>query len=825
MKKNPLASVVKKWFDKRGWKIFPFQQTVWREALAGRSGLLHANTGAGKTYAVWFAALQRNHRFIKEKNTGLLILWVTPMRALAADTLRSLEETTDIFRPFWNVGTRTGDTRSTERIRQSKILPSILITTPESLSLLLSYSNACAQFSKLDMVVVDEWHELLGSKRGVQVQLALAHLKKWRPQLVIWGLSATIGHLSQACEVLLGNDSGVLIESNQLKGIEVDTLIPLHPSRFPWRGHLGLQMLGAVSAEIEKYNTTLIFTNTRSQCELWYQNLLDLRPDWAGTIALHHSSLDRKIRQWVELSLKEGKLRAVVCTSSLDLGVDFLPVERVLQIGSAKGIGRLLQRGGRSGHAPGRISRITLVPTHSLELLEAAAAKEAVVKRRIETRLPPEKPFDVLIQHLVTVALGGGFTSQSLLAEIRTAYSYRALTEEEWQWALDFVIRGGQSLKVYPEYQRVEADEENIYRVPNKGIAWRHRLNIGTIVSAGSIRLKYMKGPFIGNIEESFISRLKPGDNFLFSGKILELVRVQDMTAYVCTAKGKKGATPRWQGAKMSFSSELADAVLDQLLLAAQGVYKSEEMRVIKPLLDIQRRWSDLPTKETLVVESMKSREGYHLFVYPFAGRKVHLGLASLFAYRASRDNPNTFSIVANDYGFELLAAEKINWFCSPRENGVSLCTLLDPCSLAEDVLASINATQLSQRHFREIARISGLITEGQIGQKKSLRQLQASATLFFEVFCKHDPTNLLLQQTKREVMEQELGFSALPTILRKLQERRFSFHILERPTPLSFNLMVERFREKLSTEKLSERVARMVKKLEEAVTYDGTEN
>ena len=435
-------TAVDDWFAGRGWTVFPFQRAVWDAALAGESGMLHATTGSGKTYAVWFAALLRAMAAPPRRKAGLRVLWLTPMRALAADTLRALSDSAADLLPGWTIDARTGDTSSAARARQAKRLPEALVTTPESLSLMLSKADAEEQFSLLDMVIVDEWHELMGNKRGVQAQLALARLRRWNPGLVVWGLSATLGNLQRAKDVLLGPDvPGTIVEGSLRKEILVDTLIPANPSRFPWAGHLGIQMLGPVIAEIERHATTLVFCNTRSQAELWYQNMLEARPDWAGLIALHHGSLDKEVRDWVEMGLKKGQLKAVVCTSSLDLGVDFLPVERVLQIGSAKGIARLLQRAGRSGHAPGRVSRVTLVPTQSLELLEAAAAIQAVKDRDIESRPVPDKPLDVLVQHLVTVALGGGFRSEALYAEVRTAWSYRELTPEEWQWALDFVAR------------------------------------------------------------------------------------------------------------------------------------------------------------------------------------------------------------------------------------------------------------------------------------------------------------------------------------------------------------------------------------------------
>ncbi|QYF92181.1 ligase-associated DNA damage response DEXH box helicase [Massilia sp. PAMC28688] len=819
MSKSEMAKSVDDWFAARGWKVFPFQRAVWKAAVKGESGLLHANTGAGKTYAVWFAALLRGSLLKQRKAAGLRVLWITPMRALAADTQRALEESSRALAPAWTIGARTGDTTSAERARQSKLLPSALITTPESLSLLLSHAAAAQQFAHLDMVIIDEWHELLGSKRGVQVQLALERLRHWRADLVVWGLSATMGNLAQAQDVLLGEGRGVLVEGDTGKQIVVDSLIPPNVSRFPWGGHLGIAMLDPVIREIEAYSATLVFTNTRSQSELWYQNILDARPDWAGVIALHHGSLDREVREWVELGLKKGELKAVICTASLDLGVDFLPVERVLQIGSAKGIARLLQRAGRSGHAPGRVSRVTLVPTHSLEILEAAGAKQAVASRNIEARLVPNKPFDVLVQHLVTVALGGGFESQALFNEVKGAWSYRHLAWEEWQWALDFVARGGQSLVAYPEYQRVVPDEAGVYRVPNIALGRRHRMGIGTIVSDSTMHVKYMSGGRIGSVEESFISRLKPGDHFLFGGRILEFVRVNEMTAFVKRATGARGAVTRWQGAKMPMSSELAHAALEQLRLAAAGTFIGPEMQAIQPLLEIQCRWSALPTIDTLVVESMKSREGYHLFMYPFAGRSVHMGLASLFAYRIGRTQPITFSIAINDYGFELLAAEPVDWKLVFRGKSGADVDLFSTARLLEDVLESLNATQLSQQRFREVARIAGLVFQGYPGQPKSARQIQASSSLFFEVFRKHDAGNLLLTQAQREVMEQELELTRLRDTLTELHQRRVTHCEVARATPFGFALMVERFREKLTTEKLSDRVSRMLRELEKAAT------
>ena len=802
------------WFAAHGWQPFEFQRDVWRHVAERRSGLLHATTGSGKTYAVWFALLNRALSG-EVKGGGLRMLWLTPMRALAADTARSLAAPLDDLGLAWQVGVRTGDTDSAERVRQSRQLPEVLITTPESLSLMLTRSDARDQLSDLAMIVVDEWHELLGTKRGVQVQLALARLRRWaREPLPVWGLSATLGNTEHAARVLLNREDGVLVQGRIDKTLIVDTLLPEEPGRFPWGGHLGIKMVPPVVDEIASSSTTLIFTNTRSQAELWYQAILESRPAWAGLIALHHGSLAREVRDWVELGLKEGRLKAVVATSSLDLGVDFLPVERVLQIGSPKGVARLLQRAGRSGHAPGRASRVTLVPTNTLELVEAAAARSALADGRIESRRAPERPLDVLVQHLVTVALGAGFIENELLAEVRDAWSYRALSDEDWQWALDFVGRGGEALRAYPDYQRVSRDAQGVYRVDSARIGQRHRMSIGTIVSDASMLIKTMNGRDVGVMEESFISRLRNGDTFLFGGRMLELVRVHEMTAYVRAAKSRQGAVPRWMGAKMPLSSEMADAALRELERALDGNYEAPEMQLARPLIELQNKWSRVPTRDTLVVESMRSREGRHLFVYPFAGRHVHIGLGSLLAYRIGQGTPSTFSISMNDYGFELLSPVDIDWMGAWQARSDQL---LSSENLLEDVLASLNAGELARRRFREVARISGLIFQGFPGASKSIKQLQASSGLFYEVFRKYDAGNKLLAQAEREVLEQELDIERLHAALAGMRAQKLVYRLLSRPSPFAFPLMIERLREQVTTEKLGARIERMIADLERA--------
>jgi ATP-dependent Lhr-like helicase len=833
------------WFAQRAWTPHAFQQQVWQDMVEGRSGLLHATTGSGKTYAVWLGALLRaavlagtgnpgavrtvgkrpSSRLAKPQAPGLQVLWLTPMRALASDTAAALRLVLPELAPDWSLGQRTGDTPSAERARQDRRLPTALVTTPESLSLLLTREQAAAELGGVHTVVVDEWHELIASKRGVQVQLALARLRRWNPRLVVWGLSATLGNLDEALATLLPASphtvAARLVQGRLDKPLLIDTLLPAQPGRFSWAGHLGAQMLAPVVDEIERSGTTLVFTNTRSQAETWYQLLLQQKPEWAGWVALHHGSLDKEVREWVEAGLKAGRLKAVVATSSLDLGVDFLPVQRVLQLGSAKGVARLLQRAGRSGHAPGLTSRVTLVPTHTLELVEAAAARQAALAGKVEPRRSPDKPLDVLVQHLVTVALGGGFaadlkaapsgagdgpdhSAQAMFDEVCSAWAYRDLSVDEFEWALAFVRRGGDSLTAYPEYHRVQVVDGR-FTVPDKGIARRHRLQVGTIVSDASMAVKWLNGNTLGHVEEGFIARLKAGDCFVFAGRVLEYVRTQDMAAFVRVAKKPKGVVPAWSGGKMPLSSELAAAVQALLHQAAQGDFKGPEMQAAQPMLQTQAQLSHLPRAGHLLLERLHSREGQHLFLYPFAGRNVHIGLAQLLAWRLARQQPNSFSLSVNDYGLEVLAAKPVDLDAALQQG------LFSTQALLSDVLASLNSGELAQRRFREIARVAGLVFGGYPGAPKSMRQLQASSSLFFEVFRKYDSGNRLLAQADTEVLQQELDIRQLEQTLSRMAALTLDRVDLLSVSPFALPLMVERLREQLSTEKLKDKLERLL--------------
>lgn len=798
------------WFAENGWTPFAFQREVWAAFLNGESGLVHSATGTGKTYAVWLGPLLE--ALNKPAAPGLKALWITPLRALASDTEAALSAACEGLQTGWRVESRTGDVTSTVKARQLRRPPEALVTTPESLSLMLTQVEARQLFASLQCVIVDEWHELLASKRGVQTELALARLRKWDPNLRTWGMSATLGNLDGALRTLLGASPGPnrLVRGEIEKQITVDSILPSSVERFPWAGHLGIKLLSAVIEEIDAAESCLLFSNTRSQSEIWFQEILRARPDLKGKVELHHGSLDREVREAVEAGIKRGLLKAVVCTSSLDLGVDFAPVDRVLQLGSPKGVARLLQRAGRSGHRPGVPSRVTCVPTHALEMIDIAAARVGIEQGRIETRSGLLCPLDVLSQHMVTVALGGGFEPDSLLDEVRTTVAFETLSREEFDWTLDFVSRGGSSLRAYPEYHKVQ-QANGRYFVEDKKIAYRHRLSVGTIVSDAAIVVRVIGGASLGSVEESFAARLSPGDQFLFGGRMLEFIRVRDMTCWVRRAVRPKGFVPRWSGSRMPLSGRLAEVIRELLDKAAAGVLDQPETQRMMPLLRLQAKWSVIPRADQLLIESLETPEGHHLFFFPIEGRLVHEGLAALFAYRLSRLRPLTFSMAMNDYGFELLSSRP-----APLELGID-SGLFSPENLGSDIAASLNSVEMARRQFREIARVAGLVFSGYPSAKKSAKQVQATSGLLYDVFARYEPDNLLLHQAKREVLERQLERTRLAETLRRLENSRVLITKPKNATPFALPILADRLRESLTSEKLADRIERLASAMEKA--------
>jgi ATP-dependent Lhr-like helicase len=854
LQKTTGYKVIREWLSAGGRKPFAFQEETWQHVLEGRSGLVNAPTGCGKTYSVFLGALidfinRYPDDFRSRGNNGLQLLWISPLRALAKDIGRAMEEVIRELGMSWRVGIRNGDTEMSERQKQKRRMPEVLIITPESLHLLLAQKGYPDVFRPLKIIAVDEWHELLGSKRGVQVELGVSRVMGVKArQCSVIGISATIGNLEQAKEVLLASLGGVsgedapgeedskadeagadwqekangfIVRAEIHKPIRVESILPDEIEQYPWAGHLGLKLIHKVIPILEQSRTTLIFINTRGMSETWYQSLLTASPDLAGVIALHHGSIDMALRNWVEEALHEGKLKAVVCTASLDLGVDFRPVETVIQVGSPKGVARFLQRAGRSGHQPGEVSKIYFLPTHSLELVEAAALKSAMEAKLIESREPMLLCFDVLIQYLGTLAISEGFYPPDLFQELRRTYCYSQMTEDEWREILHFITEGGVALHQYDEFRKVEIMEGGLYKINSRRVAMRHRLHIGTIVSDAMLKVRFITGGFVGVIEEYFISRLSPGDVFTLAGRNLEFVMIKDMTALVRKSSAKKAIVPSWNGGRMPLSANLGMMLRRKLDEASEmeaghaprsqggangpaGGEPDIELRVLRPLFALQAALSYMPRENELLIEQIETKDGFHLFVYPFEGRLVHEAMAALLAYRISRITPISFSFAMNDYGFELLSDQPI-----PVDD-TNAYELFSPAELTADIQRSVNSAEMARRKFRDIAVIGGLIFQGYPGEHTKARHLQSSAGLLFNVFAEYDPHNLLIRQAYNEVMDQQMEERRLRNMLERIQKGKIVLRWPQKLTPFCFPLKVDSMREDLSSEKLEDRVRKM---------------
>ena len=817
MTRDELNTIAANWFHIQGWEPFQFQKDTWKAFLQGKNGLLNAPTGSGKTYALWFPIIldyiKNNPDYKTKHKKGLKAIWITPLRALSEEIRQSAERVTADLGTQMTVGIRTGDTTIKERTTQKKNMPDLLITTPESLQLLLASKGYAKTFEDCSAIVVDEWHELLGTKRGVQMELALSRLKTVSKKLRIWGISATIGNLEEARDVLLGMEENpnksVLIRAKLNKKITVKSIIPKTMETFPWSGHLGLHLLEEIVPIINNSKTTLLFANTRSQCEIWFQKILESHPEYAGDIAMHHGSINKETRVWVEQAIRSGSLKAVVCTSSLDLGVDFAPVETVIQIGSPKGVARFLQRAGRSGHSPGKESVIYFLPTHAMELIEASALQQAVKNTVVEDRMPYLNSFDVLLQYLTTLAISDGFYPKEIYQEIKQTFCYQGITEAQWQWLLNFLVMGSQSLQSYDEYKKVEVEADGKFIVYNKGIAMRHRFQIGTIVGDANIIVKYQKGGYIGSIEEFFISKLTPGDVFTFAGRNLEFIRIKNMEAHVRNSTKKTNKVPSWMGGRLTFSAQMSELLREELYKVASPSPSSEgelseELKSLKHIFDKQKEESIVPKPNEFLIETFKTRDGFHYIFYPFEGRGVHEAMGSLLGYRISLLSPITFSLAFNDYGFELLSDQEIDM------QQVLDNDLFTTDFMLSDLQKSLNATEMARRKFRDIAVISGMVFTGYPNKGIKMKHLQSSSQLLFDVFRDYEDDNLLFQQAFTETFEHQLEEGRLRLALERIAAQNIIWKACKKPTPFSFPIITDRLREKLSSEKLADRIKRM---------------
>lgn len=797
--------VIQQWMADKSISPFRFQIETWKKFGNGYSGMVVAPTGFGKTYSVFLALISDFLNRPEKYGKGLKMIWITPLRSLSKDIAKAMQEAIEEIGLDWAVGVRNGDTDPKIRQQQVKNMPEILVATPESLHLLLGQKKHQRFFQDLQTIVIDEWHELLGSKRGVMVELGISQLRKYVPKLKIWGITATIGNLDEAMEVLIPyNIKKAKITAKEKKKIDILSVFPDEVEILPWAGHLGHKLADKVVPIILNSNSTIVFTNTRSQSEMWYQLLLDAYPDFAGQIAIHHSSIDAHLRIWIEENLSNGKLKAVVSTSSLDLGIDFKPVDTVIQIGSAKGVARFLQRAGRSGHSPFETSKIYCVPTHSLELIEVSALKEAVKNNVIEPRDPQVLCFDVLVQFLMTLAIGDGFYPQDIYPQIKETFAFQQMTDEEWKNILDFLTIGGKALKSYEEFHKVVIDETSLYKVTSRRISMLHRMNMGVIVSDAMLKVKFISGGYIGMVEEYFISRLKKEDKFILAGRVLEVAMIKDMTVFVRASKGKAFA-PSYLGGRLPLSSNLGQFLREKLSGALNPKSSEKELKFLHPLLANQQERSHIPEENEFLVELIKNREGYHLFMYPFEGRLVHEVMAALIAYRISKLAPISFSMAMNDYGFELFSDKQIPL------NEDNLEQILTRDNLMTDVISSINAAEMARRKFRDIAVISGMVIQNFPGQQRSNKSLQSSAGLIFKVLEDYDPEHFLVRQAYTEVFNMQLQEQRLVEAFKRIEKSKVILKFANSFTPLSFPIKVDSLRQTLSSEDLDSRIKRLV--------------
>lgn len=797
--------IIQNWMMEKSISPFKFQVQTWQKFGSGYSGMVVAPTGFGKTFSVFLALISDFLNHPENYKIGLKMIWITPLRSLSKDIAKAMQEAIDEIGLDWAVGVRNGDTDPKVRQQQVKNMPEILVATPESLQLLLGQKNHQRFFKNLQTIVVDEWHELLGSKRGVLVELGISQLRKYVPKLKIWGITATIGNLDEAMEVLIPYPiKKTKVTAKEHKKIEILPVFPDEVEVLPWAGHLGHKLADKVVPIILESKSTIVFTNTRSQSEMWYQLLLNVYPDFAGQIAIHHSSIDSELRNWIEENLSSGKLKAVVSTSSLDLGIDFKPVDTVIQIGSAKGVARFLQRAGRSGHSPFETSKIYCVPTHSLELIEVAALKEAIKQNVIEPREPQVLCFDVLVQFLMTLAIGDGFYPEETYERIKQVYTFQEITDDEWKSIIEFLTIGGSALKSYEEYHKVVVMEDGLHKVTSRRIAMLHRMNMGAIVSDAMLKVKFISGGYIGMVEEYFISRLKKEEKFILAGRVLEVAMIKDMTVFVRASKGKAQA-PSYLGGRLPLSSNLGQFLREKLSIALNPKTSEKELKFLHPLLMNQEERSHIPKDDEFLVEMIKNREGYHLFMYPFEGRLVHEVMAALIAYRISKLAPISFSMAMNDYGFELFSDKEIPL------NEENLGKILTRENLMNDVISSINAAEMARRKFRDIAVISGMVVQNFPGQQRSNKSLQSSAGLIFKVLEDHDPNHFLVRQAYTEVFNMQLQEQRLVEAFKRIEKSKIILKFANSFTPLSFPIKVDSLRQTLTSEDLDARIQKLI--------------
>ena len=766
------------WFAGRGWTPHPHQLAILDAAADGVDSLLIAPTGGGKTLAGFLPSLIDITQSASADNLGLHTLYVSPLKALAVDVQRNLQTPIEEMGLPVTAETRTGDTPQHKRQRQRRAPPHILLTTPESLTLLLSYADAPRFFGRLRCVVLDEIHALAGNKRGDQLALCLTRLQALAPHCRRVGLSATVAW-PDALRAWVGRnatpESVRLIEGGG--GVDAQVRMLTTREEMPWSGHMAVHTLAEVYEEIREAGTTLVFVNTRAQAEIVFNELWRLNDDNLA-IALHHGSLAREQRRKVEAAMAAGKLRAVVATSSLDLGVDWAAVDLVVQVGAPKGVSRLIQRIGRSGHRLDTPSRALLVPANRFEVLECRAALDAIREETLDGDPPQPGGFDVLAQHVMAMACAAPFDPAALYQEVITAAPYAQISREDFDDVVSFVHHGGYALREYERWHRLTKLPDGQYRAASPAVVRRLRMNIGTIVEATLLKVRIKRGPFLGEVEEHFALALEPGDTFMFSGQLLQFEGIREMTVEAIRAGGGPPKVPAYVGGRLPLTTHLADRV--RAILARPRDWRTLPDQV-RNWLDIQQWRSCLPDPDGLLIESFPRGQKEFLVAYCFEGRNAHQTLGMLLTRRMERAGLAPMGFVATDYVIAV-------WSMHPVGNVVPL---FDEDMLGDDLEAWMDESSMLKRTFRNVAVIAGLIERQHPGQKKTGRQVTFNSDLIYDTLRRHDPRHILLRATRRDAARGLTDISRLAALLKRVKGK-ITHRRLDRVSPLAVPVLLE---------------------------------
>jgi ATP-dependent helicase Lhr and Lhr-like helicase len=766
------------WLADKGWTWFPHQLETLKAAREGKDVLLCAPTGAGKTLSGFLPAF--DDLVGAPQRQGLHTLYISPLKALTVDVHRNVAWPIEELHLPITYETRTGDTPASKRARQKIKPPDMLMTTPESLALLISYDNSADYFRHLRFVIIDELHALMPSKRGDLLSLGLARLRNLAPHVQCIGLSATIPDPGLAL-AWMGGSNGAIVKAPMR--ILPKIRILESKNRIPWSGHMASYAIAEIYQELTKNKMSIVFVNTRAQAELVFQNLWKIN-DKKLKIALHHGSLEVGLRRKVEENMAQGLLDCVVATSSLDLGIDWADVDLVVQIGAPKGVSRLLQRIGRSNHRMNEPSRALLVPTNRFECIECQATVDAIAHKELDGTETRKGGLDVLAQHVIGTACAGPFDADSLYEEVFQAWPYRKIARKDFDAVLNFVVDGGYVLRNYERFQRLKLNEDGKYQLTNPRFARQYRMNIGTIVEAPMLKVKRGR-QYLGMIEEWFINNLAIGDTFLFAGSVVQFDSLRDGTVMVSKTQAEIPKIPSYDGGKLPLSTHLSLRVRE--MLESPALWK-ELPQNVESWLELQQKKSLLPGSKHLLVEVFPRQGKYYMALYPFAGRNAHQTLGFLLMRRMKQLNLKPLSFVATDYALVVTS------FNRPQQ----IEELLSVDLLGEDLEEWLEDTPLLKRTFREAAVIAGIVERRHPGQQKTGRQMTFSSDLIYDVLMSHEPNHILLRAARQDAMGGLIAIGRLSQMLTEMQNR-ISVRYLDQASPLAVPLLLQIAKESVS--------------------------